>query len=104
MNRLTRWQLIQRVLQDFWKRWAAEYLSHLQGRTKWKSAQSNLSINDLVVIRDENLPPLKWKLGRVVEIHPGRDGLVRVVSVRVANGIIKRPIVKVCKLPSDSNF
>ncbi|XP_018395454.1 PREDICTED: uncharacterized protein LOC108773960, partial [Cyphomyrmex costatus] len=94
MNRLTRWQLIQRVLQDFWKRWAAEYLSHLQGRTKWKSAQSNLSINDLVVIRDENLPPLKWKLGRVVEIHPGRDGLVRVVSVRVANGIIKRPIVK----------
>lgn len=29
MNRLDCWQLIQRVLQDFWKRWAVEYVTSL---------------------------------------------------------------------------
>lgn len=102
LNRLDRWQLAQRVSQDFWKRWAAEYLTSLQGKTKWKKEQVNLKINDLVLLRDENLPPLRWKLGRVSELHPGHDGLVRVVSIRTDNGNFKRAIAKLCKLPLPS--
>jgi len=103
INRLDRWQLVQRTLQDFWKRWAAEYLSNLQARTKWKREQVNLRIGDLVVLRDENLPPLKWKLGRVEGLHLGSDGLIRVVSVRTENGLFKRAIAKLCKLPVRTN-
>jgi len=103
INRLDRWQLVQRVIQDFWKRWAAEYVANLQARTKWKREQPNLRVGDLVVLREENLPPLKWKLGRVEELHLGSDGLIRVVSVRTENGLFKRAIVKLCKLPASAN-
>lgn len=99
IKRLSRWQLIKKITQDFWKRWAAEYLNTLQGRSKWKTEQNNLQLNDLITIKDKNLPPLKWVLSRVVELHPDHGGLVRVVTIRTAGGNIKRSITKLCKLP-----
>ena len=36
-NRLSRWQLIQRLQQHFWRRWSQEYVSELQQRVKWES-------------------------------------------------------------------
>jgi len=99
VNRLSRWQLSQKFLQQFWKRWNTEYLSGLQQRQKWLQQKENIEINDMVILKDENLPPLKWNMGRIIEIHPGKDGCVRVVTVKTAGGIFKRPIVKVCKLP-----
>ncbi|EZA51010.1 hypothetical protein X777_10515, partial [Ooceraea biroi] len=59
INRLNRWEMIQRAVQDFWKRWADEYVANLQSRVKWKTEQKNLKINDLVLLREDNLPPLK---------------------------------------------
>ncbi|XP_011171560.3 uncharacterized protein LOC105204206 [Solenopsis invicta] len=104
INRLDRWQLLQRITQDFWKRWSIEYLTSLQGKVKWRIEKSNLVINDSVLIQDNNLPPLKWKLGRVIEIHKGIDDKIRVVTLKTATGMYKRSITKLCKLPdSDSN-
>lgn len=37
-------------------------------------------------------------MGRIQEILPGKDGLVRSVIVKTANGIYKRPIVKLALL------
>jgi len=99
VNRLDRWQKIQHTVQFFWKRWAAEYVSNLQGRVKWKTTQKNIKINDLVLLQDDNLSPLKWKTARVIDVHAGKDGLVRVVTLRTANNIVKRSIAKLCKLP-----
>ncbi|XP_045530723.1 uncharacterized protein LOC123718350 [Pieris brassicae] len=48
----------------------------------------------LVAIHDANTPPGKWAMGRVVELHPGTDNIVRVVSLKTKNRVIKRPIVK----------
>jgi len=100
-NRLSRWQVIQRVTQDFWKRWSLEYLSSMQGRVKWSQTKENLKINDLVMIQDETLPPLKWKIGRVIQLHCGHDKMIRVVTVKTATGTLKRAITKLCKLPID---
>ncbi|UYV62590.1 hypothetical protein LAZ67_2001238 [Cordylochernes scorpioides] len=50
-------------------------------------------------VREEHVPPAKWMMGRVAEIHPGRDGLVRVGSIRTKAGILKRPLVKLALLP-----
>jgi len=33
------------------------------------------------------------------DIHTGEDGLTRVVTLRTATGILKRPITKICLLP-----
>ncbi|XP_055589375.1 uncharacterized protein LOC129741652 [Uranotaenia lowii] len=58
-NRLSKCQQVQKRFQQFWKRWRREYLCQLQARTKrWKSP---VGINEgmLVVLKDENLPPLQ---------------------------------------------
>lgn len=94
-----RWQLRQSVLQHFWKRWSTEYLSQLQQRPKWLSPKSDLQVNDLVLLKEENVPPLMWRMGRILTLHPGADGRTRVVTVRTAHGELKRPIVKLCLLP-----
>ncbi|XP_058817668.1 uncharacterized protein LOC131680977 [Topomyia yanbarensis] len=104
MNRLTQWQLTQQRLQNFWKRWRREYLCQLQGRTKrWKPAV-RIEIGKLVVIQDDNQPPMRWKMGRIVQTHPGDDGTVRVVTLKTATGMLTRPVEKLCLLPtSDDN-
>ncbi|KAJ8938023.1 hypothetical protein NQ314_011635 [Rhamnusium bicolor] len=53
----------------------------------------------LVVIRDDNLPPLKWNLGRIVSVHPGPDGKSRVASIKTQNSVVKRGFSKICPLP-----
>ncbi|UYV61138.1 hypothetical protein LAZ67_1003547 [Cordylochernes scorpioides] len=52
-----------------------------------------------LLIKEERMPPARWLMGRVVETHPGKDGLVRVVSVRKSIGVLRRPLVKLVLLP-----
>ncbi|XP_055623539.1 uncharacterized protein LOC129766968 [Toxorhynchites rutilus septentrionalis] len=101
-NRLSMWQAMQRKTQDFWKLWSKDYLHQLQQRTKHFFKRPNILVGMLVLIKDDNLPPLKWSVARITAVHPGTDGLVRVVTVRVPSGAIyDRPVVKVCILPID---
>ncbi|XP_055590154.1 uncharacterized protein LOC129742298 [Uranotaenia lowii] len=100
LNRLSRWQLVQRRVQDIWKRWRLEYLSQLQSRTKNWSSPEKIIVGKLVIVVDENQPPMRWKMARIEELHPGDDGVVRVVTVKTANGSLKRPVAKLCLLPS----
>ena len=99
-NRLSRWQLIKKASQHFWNKWKTEYLHTLQQRQKWSSTKPNLKPNDLVIINDGRFLPLKWKLGRIIEVHPGPDEVVRVATVRTSQGTVTRPVVKLCPLPA----
>lgn len=98
VNRLSRWQYMQQLVQQFWSRWSKEYITQLQERQKWAERKQNLSENDVVLIKEENLPPSQWLIGRIATIHPGQDGLVRVITVQTKRGLIKRPVSKVCTL------
>ncbi|XP_055622863.1 uncharacterized protein LOC129766365 [Toxorhynchites rutilus septentrionalis] len=98
-NRLNKWQLIQKRLQDFWKRWRRDYLAQLQGRMKRWKPPVYIAVGKLVIIQDDNQPPMRWKMGRIVEVHPGDDGVVRVVTLKTSSGIMKRPVEKLCMLP-----
>ncbi|XP_011694053.1 PREDICTED: uncharacterized protein LOC105453629 [Wasmannia auropunctata] len=101
-SRLSRWQLIQNLQQHFWKRWSKEYLSELQQRTKWKRPFPQLKEGTMVLIKEENLPPFKWRLGRVISTHPGRDQVVRVATVKTSTGTVHITIAKLCPLPIES--
>ncbi|KAJ0179170.1 hypothetical protein K1T71_004882 [Dendrolimus kikuchii] len=101
-SQLTRYPRIEQLRQHFWKRWSKEYVVELQTRTKWKTNQSEIALDTLVLIKDDNLPPLKWKLGRVVKVFPGNDSVSRVADIRTANGIIRRSFAKICPLPLQS--
>ena len=94
-----RWELVQKMRNCFWKRWHLEYLNSLQQRCKWKTSQPNITEGDVVILKDDNLPPSIWPLGRVMTLHPGTDGNVRVVTVKTVKGLYKRPVVKIVKLP-----
>lgn len=99
-NRLTEKDRAEKFHQIIWKRWSSEYLNELQKRNKWMTPQRNIELNDLVIIRNDQLPPSLWQLGRVIEIHPAADGFVRNVTVRTENSILRRPIQKLVTLAS----
>lgn len=96
---LQRWKLLQKMHQDFWRKWHLEYLHTLQQRNKWFKKEQNIDVGTMVLIVNEQCSPLKWNLGRVTQLHPGVDGTCRVVTVRTATGEFKRPVVKLCPLP-----
>lgn len=101
-SRLPRYDRIAQIRQHFWKRWSLEYISELQTRTKWQTNQDTLIPNTLVLVKEDNLPPLQWRLGRVVQTYPGKDGISRVAVIKTATGDIKRSYHKLCPiLPAD---
>ena len=99
LNPVNRWVLITKMRNQFWSRWWQDYLHTLQQRSKWRKSNTNISVGDIVLLVNENTPPTKGALGRIVSIFPSSDGLVRVVKVKTANSIFKRPLNKICKLP-----
>lgn len=98
-NLLNNWEKLQKMVQQIWKNWTNSYLSHLQQRTKWYFKKTNISVGTMVILKDPNLPPFKWSIGRITEVLPGKDGLVRVVKVKTSKGEYKRAISNVCVLP-----
>jgi len=44
VNRLHRWQHLQQLHQQFWRRWSKEYLNQLQQRVKWRREQRNIKM------------------------------------------------------------
>ncbi|XP_030750245.1 uncharacterized protein LOC115878029 [Sitophilus oryzae] len=98
-SRLSRYQLMQQCQQHFWSRWTREFLSELQLRTKWKTQQAALQVGSLIVLKDDHSHPLQWKLGRIVLLHPGSDGIARVATIKTSSGTVKRSFAKFCVLP-----
>ncbi|XP_063913270.1 uncharacterized protein LOC135129931 [Zophobas morio] len=99
-NRLTRYQLVEQLRQHFWQRWSREYLHTLQQRCKWNRLPARQPApGDLVILKEDNTPPLQWPLARITALHPGQDGQCRVLSVKTVRGVYKRPITKVCAVP-----
>ncbi|KAJ0175356.1 hypothetical protein K1T71_009497 [Dendrolimus kikuchii] len=95
---LTRYDRVEQMRQHFWTRWSKEYISELQRRVKWQKNVNTLTPDTLVLIKEENLPPLKWRLGRVLQTFTGKDGISRVADVKTAAGIIQRSFSKICPL------
>lgn len=101
--RLSNWQRVQQLQQHWWTRWSKEYVSELQLRSKWRQPYPEIRENTMVLIKEDNVPPAKWRLGRVIANHPGTDNIVRVISVRTATGTIRRTIAKICPLPTEES-
>ncbi|XP_064382855.1 uncharacterized protein LOC135331570 [Halichondria panicea] len=102
---LKRWQLCKSLLRHFWKRWSLEYISQLGRFNKWRHPTRNIQPGDLVVIHEDSLISTKWPLACVIEVHPGKDNLVRVATIRTTNGTYTRPITKLAViLPNDEQF
>lgn len=95
-----RWKAVQYLANEFWRRWQKEYLLILQGRQKWMEKTRNFEVGDIVLIKEENLSRNQWKLGKVTETFPSKDGLIRTVNVRLSpcKTSLQRPITKLVLL------
>ncbi|XP_070170685.1 uncharacterized protein [Polyergus mexicanus] len=102
-NRLSRWQQVRAILKQIWRSWSSDYLHTLQQRRKWRENKPELKINELVLLKNNLAPPSKWELARILDVHPGSDGHVRVVTLRTAKTTLKRPITQICQLPISSD-
>lgn len=98
-NRLSTWQHISKVRQDFWTRWNLEYLNELQIRHKWKKNGEKIDLGTIVLIKEKGLPCKQWTLGKVERVHPGQDGVTRAVTIKTATGTLKRAVNSLCPLP-----
>ena len=77
-----RWQFIQLVNNSFWKRWMRYYFHTLIVRPKWHTAKRCIQVGDIVLVQDSNAVRGQWKLAEVIEAVPGKDKLVRDVTLR----------------------
>ena len=93
-----RWRYVQSLANLFWKRWLSCYLPDLQKRVKWQDKNRNLRVGDLVLICDITAPRGSWPIGVVIEVHVGRDELVRSARVRTSTSQLVRPVTKLVLL------
>jgi hypothetical protein len=92
------WRRVQHMADEFWHRWRKEYVLQLNSRTKWQKPKRNLQIDDIVLIIDDSVPRCFWKLAKVCEVFPCKDGLVRKVKVKTDKSFFERPIHKLVLL------
>ena len=95
----TRYKLLKKLQDEFWRMWKRDYLTELQILKKWFSNGPEFRIGDLILLAEDNKAPMQWKTGRVLEVYKGNDGTVRVCKVKTSNSTFIRPVVKLRKLP-----
>ena len=98
LHLLRKWNLCKAIVSQFWKRWTTEYLHTLQSRTKWQHQKPNLQVDDIVIVKPDSHFHCHWPTAKIISTHPGADGIVRVVTLKTASGIYKRPVTKISLL------
>ena len=76
------------MIQAFWTRWQKEYLTSLREYNSYrkKNIKQGSSCYGRRCSHTWNLPRNQWKIGVVTDLHEGKDGLVRSVSLRISSG------------------
>ena len=99
-NLRCRVELVQNIVDSFWKRWRRDVLPVLIPRKKWKHESYMSKVNDIVVVQDTNLVRSNWTVGRIIEVYRSQDGRVRNVKVKTPKGEYVRPVTKIATIYS----
>lgn len=77
---------LSKVLQHFWNRWKREYLLELREFHRLREEKGSSHVvkeGEIVTVYDDGHPRGLWRLGRIMDLVRGSDGIVRGVYVRV---------------------
>ncbi|XP_037400478.1 uncharacterized protein LOC119265102 [Pygocentrus nattereri] len=80
-----RWRRVQLLANLFWSRWKKEYLLNLQHRQKWTKDRRDARVSDVVLLQEDTTPRNQWKLAKVIEVYPGKDGKVRRLKLLISD-------------------
>jgi hypothetical protein len=87
----------RRLLQQFLQRWKRDYLSSLRENHKVKSRHDkkpDIFVGDIVILKNDSTSRNFWKLAKIEELLPGRDGTIRSAVVKVATDTRKPVLLK----------
>ena len=90
-----------RYLDTIWKTWREEYLRNLGVVHNKINENACVKEGELVLVADHELPRTVWKVGVVEGFKESKDGRIRRVSIRTANGTIERSIQHLSRLEAD---
>ena len=79
-----KWLAVLQIQKQFWDKFNNDYLNHLQKKYKWQHPTRSLKIGDLVILHEPNCSPGLWKMGRIIEEYPDKQGEVRKFEVKVS--------------------
>ena len=81
----TMWEDVQEILRQFWGRFMKEFVPQLHELNKWTRPAKNVGIGDVVAVleRDEYG---RWPLARIVDTITDKDGAIRRVDIKMADG------------------
>ena len=85
---------LEKCKEMLWKRWTNKYLKGLRERHNLKhhNKKSFLKLGDVDVIQSDERNWIKWKLGIVESLIPGRDGRVRAARLRSRKNTLERAV------------
>ena len=74
------------LLHQFSRRWKEEYLTGLMEvyRPKDKQQEPNISVGDIVLLKDDSKKRAFWNLCKIIELIVGTDGRVRSAKIQIA--------------------
>ncbi|GFU39556.1 bel12-ag transposon polyprotein [Nephila pilipes] len=101
-NNVLRWRYIQKVRENLKQRFKREYLGFL--RSSVTKREDKINVGDIVLIGTDDKKRLHWLLGRVLELFPGKDGIIRLVKLRTEKGNVLRPIQRLYPLELKPNY
>ena len=87
-----RYEFVQNIVKEFWKKWTHDYFPSLLIQPKWHTMHRDVKVGDIVLVQDSNLTRGNWKLGKIVTVNPSKDGKVRHVDVRYKNPKPNEPV------------
>ncbi|XP_055947057.1 uncharacterized protein LOC129980699 [Argiope bruennichi] len=87
-----------KLQEDPRNRFRLEYLWQLRQQTKKMIKTHDFKVGEVVIVEVTNQKRLNWPLGKITEIFPGKDGLVRLVKVKTKKGEFLRPVQRLYAL------
>ncbi len=102
-QRLSNTELIRREqLEEWWIQWQEDYLDAIKKFCYEGSKRKGIKgpeVGQVVIIHEENQPRMKWVTGRIKELIPSEDGIVRqVILVNSKKNEITRPVQRLYPL------
>ncbi|XP_066939743.1 uncharacterized protein [Macrobrachium rosenbergii] len=83
-----------RQLDKFWEIWSSDYIRNLPCAIKGFVSKCNVKKGSVVLVKEDNVRRLSWPLGVIIEVYPGKDGVIRSVDVKTSKGIVNRLVQK----------
>ena len=82
-----KWKEMNHIVEHFHQLWSALYLKFVQQRTKWTDPESRLlQPNQVLLVFDPKLRPYSFKLARVLQLLPSKDGKIRNLMLTYGDG------------------